>query len=75
MYNVPRSTLHSRRAGIAAQRDCKPKSKKLTKLEKEVIVRHILELDSRGFAPTLDTVRGMADKLLTERSTGKVGKL
>jgi hypothetical protein len=39
-----------------------------------VIVRHILELDSRGFAPTLDAVRDMADKLLTERGAGHVGK-
>jgi hypothetical protein len=49
--------------------------KKLTKLEEEVIVRHILELDSRGFAPTLCAVREMADKLLSERSAGQVGKL
>ena len=46
VYNVPRLTLHSRRAGIAARRDYKPKSKKLTKLKEEVIVRHILKLDS-----------------------------
>jgi hypothetical protein len=39
-----------------------------------VIVRHILELDSRGFAPTLDAVRDMADKLLAERGAGHVGK-
>ena len=74
MYNVPRSTLYSQRAGIAARRDCEPKSKKLTKLEEEVIVRHILELDSRGFAPILDAVRGMADKLLAKRGAGYVGK-
>ncbi|KAF2787668.1 hypothetical protein K505DRAFT_193946, partial [Melanomma pulvis-pyrius CBS 109.77] len=35
-FNVPRSTLGTRRAGIALQRDCEPKSKKLTKLEEEV---------------------------------------
>jgi hypothetical protein len=44
-FNVPESTLRSRR-------DCEPKSKKLTKLEEEVIVKHILDLDSQGFAPT-----------------------
>jgi hypothetical protein len=73
-YNVPRSTLHNQRARIAARRDRKPNSKKLTKLEEEVIVRHILELDSRGFAPSLGAVRDMADKLLTKRGAGYVGR-
>ena len=74
VYNVPQLTLHSQRARIAARRNCKPKSKKLIKLEEEVIIRHILELDSRGFAPILDAVRGIADKLLTKRSASHVSK-
>ena len=40
-----------------------------------MIVRHILDLDLRGFAPTLGAIRDMADKLLAERGAGKVGKL
>jgi hypothetical protein len=40
-----------------------------------VIVRHILDLDLRGFAPTLGATRDMADKLLAERGAGKVSKL
>jgi hypothetical protein len=75
IYTIPESTLRDRLAGKRARRDCEPKSKKLTKLEEEVIVRHILELDSRGFAPTLCAVRDMADKLLNERDGGQVGKL
>ena len=39
-----------------------------------MIVRHILDLDSRGFAPTLGAVRDMADKLLAERGASQVGK-
>jgi len=39
-----------------------------------VIVRHILELDSWGFAPTLGAVKDMADKLLAARAAGQVGK-
>ena len=73
VYNVPRTTLRYRRAGRPARRDCQPNSKRLTKLEEEVIVAHILELDSRGFAPTLSTVRDMADQLLTARGAGNVG--
>jgi hypothetical protein len=73
MYNVSRSTLKRRRAGIPSQRDCEPNSKKMTKLEEEVIVQHILDLDSRGFAPNLEIVRDMANKLLAERAVGHVG--
>jgi hypothetical protein len=73
-YSVPETTLRRRRAGIAARRDCEPKSKKLTKLEEEVVIRHILDIDARGFAPSLGDVRDMADKLLAERGAGQVGK-
>ena len=48
-YNVTRTTLRSRRAGRPSRYDTKPKSKKLTKLEEEVAVRHILDLDSQVF--------------------------
>ncbi|KAF2746941.1 hypothetical protein M011DRAFT_71822 [Sporormia fimetaria CBS 119925] len=51
LYNVPRSTLSARRAGKAPRRDCRPTVTRLTVTEEEVIVRHILELDSRGFFP------------------------
>jgi hypothetical protein len=37
-----------------------------------VIVRHILNLDQRGFAPTYTAVRDIADKLLAARSAGQV---
>jgi hypothetical protein len=37
-----------------------------------VIVRYILDLDLRGFAPTLGAVHDMADKLLAACSGGQV---
>ena len=73
-FRCPRTTLRRRRAGVAPRHDCEPNSKRLTQLEEEVIVRHILDLDSRGFAPTLGAVRDMADKLLAERGSSPVGK-
>ena len=73
VYNVPRMTLHDRRAGKPARRDCQPNSKKLTKLEEEVIVRKILDLDIRGFAPHYAAVRDIADKLLAALGAGQVG--
>jgi hypothetical protein len=45
----------------------------LTQLEEEVIVRYILDLDQRGFAPTYAAVRDMAEKLLAARGAGQVG--
>ncbi|USP80258.1 hypothetical protein yc1106_07532 [Curvularia clavata] len=72
-FNVSRATLHRRRAGRLARRDCQPNSKKLTKLEEEVIVDHILDLDLRGFSPTYAAVRDMADRLLAARGAGQVG--
>jgi len=73
-FNVPQLTLRNQRARITTRRDYKPNSKKLTKLKEEVIVRHILELDSRGFAPTLGAIKDIVDKLLTARATRQVGK-
>jgi hypothetical protein len=72
IYNVAKATLRRRRARIPARRDCEPKSKKLTQREEEVIVSHILDLDRRGFAPTYEAVRDMADKLLATRGAGQV---
>ena len=73
-FNIPKSTLIDRRAGKRARRDCQPNSKKLTKLEEEVIVDYILNLDSRGFAPTYAAIRDMANKLLAARGAGQVGQ-
>ena len=72
-FNVSRDTLHRRRAGKPARRDCQPNSKKLTQLEEEVIVNYILDLDTRGFSPTYAAVRDMANKLLAARGAGQVG--
>ena len=38
-----------------------------------MITEYILDLDSRGFPPTLGAVRDMADRLLAERGAGQVG--
>jgi hypothetical protein len=72
-YNVAKSTLADRLAGKPSRRDCKPNSQKITPMEEEAIVEHILDLDSRGFPPSLDDVRYMANKLLVERGAQPVG--
>ncbi len=66
-FNVPQSTLHNRLARRRAQRNCQPNLKKLTKLEEEAIIKHVLDLNLQGFAPSLTAVREMANKLLSAR--------
>ena len=66
-------TIRRRRVGNPARGDCQPNSKKLTQLEEEVVVKYILDLDLRGFAPTYAAVRDMANSLLAARSAGQVG--
>jgi hypothetical protein len=51
-----------------------PNCLKLTGTEEQTIVRYILDLDSRGFAPRLCEVADMADKLLGARGGKPVGK-
>jgi hypothetical protein len=48
---------------------------KLTELEEEVILRNILELDTRGFAPRLASVEDMANYILESQGGKHVGKL
>ena len=67
VYNVAETTLRRRR-------DYQPNSKKLTQREEEVIVRHILELDTRGFSPTYNAARDIANLLLSKRSGCSVGR-
>jgi hypothetical protein len=37
-----------------------------------VIISYILDLNQRGFAPTYEAVRNIANKLLTARGAGQV---
>jgi len=73
VYSLSEWTIRRRRAGVPARRDCQPNSKKLTQLEEEVIIRHILDLDRRGFAPPYAVIRDLADQLLAARGRGRVG--
>jgi hypothetical protein len=61
--------------GRPSRLDYRPKAYKLTVLEEEVIVRNILELDTRGFAPYLASVKDIANYILESRGGKRVGKL
>ena len=74
IYSVPESTLRTRRAGTASQRDSRANSSRLYKYKENAIIQYIRKLDARGFAPTLSYLRQMADQLLAARGGGQVGE-
>jgi hypothetical protein len=75
IYKVPLSTLSDRIAGRTYRLETKANGLKLTELEEEVIVRNILDMDSRGFAPQLAGVEDMANFILKSQGGRRVGKL
>jgi hypothetical protein len=74
VYDVNRETLRLRRAGRVARHDYRPKSRLLLDLEESVVVERILDLDLRGFPPTLQAVGDMANSILAARGGRRVGK-
>lgn len=75
LYNVPESTLRSRRASKPARRDTTPNSRRLTDSEEKTIVQHIIELALRYFPPRLRSAEDMANQLLRVCDAPAVGKL
>jgi hypothetical protein len=73
LYKVPYSTLTDRMAGRPSRRETKDNSLKLTELEEEVIIRNILDMDARGFAPRPASVEDMANYILESRGGKRVG--
>ena len=73
LCGVPFSTLNDRMNGHLPLPERRPANIKLSKLEEEVIIRNILELDSRGFAPRIAGVEDMANYILESRGGKRVG--
>ncbi|KAM5527292.1 transposase [Fusarium oxysporum f. sp. phaseoli] len=74
LYQVNYWALRRRQNGIQSRRDWIPKSRKLSDLEEQIIVKFILDLDSRGFPPQLRGAEEMANRLLADRDASPVGK-
>ena len=51
----------------------RPPAQLLTPIEEEVLVSKVLDLDTRGFSPTIAMVGDMANTLLAIRTTRRVG--
>jgi hypothetical protein len=74
LYNVPKTTLHDRMCGATPIANRRPMAQALTALEGETVVQYLLDLDARGFLPSPEDVRVMADRILASRGTRRVGK-
>src|SRR5450432_3698431 len=66
-YDVPESSLRSRKKGTVPRRDSRPSNCKLTATDESTLVQWILSMDQRGLAPRPEYVRQMADLLLQKR--------
>jgi hypothetical protein len=75
IYKVPETTLRDRMNGTTSFSEYRPVAQKLSELEEEVIISHILDRDSRGFSPRQADVEDMANYLLKTRRAKPVGKL
>jgi hypothetical protein len=73
LYEVPFSTLNDRMNGHLPLPERRPANIKLSKLEEEVIIRNILDIDTRGFAPRLSSVEDIANFILKWRGGKRVG--
>ena len=74
LYGVPESTIYDRMNGRPVAQEYQPVAQNLMEIEEEVVVQYILNLDSRGFPPSIDSMRVMADHILASRNTQRIGK-
>jgi hypothetical protein len=72
-YDVPQSSLRNRMKGITPLAERRHGRHLLTPTEEETLVRHIVDLDSRGFSPRIRGVEDMANSLLVTRDAKRVG--
>jgi len=75
LYNIPETILRARITSRPPRSEKRPNCYKLTDLEEEVLIRYILDLDSRGFAPQLNSIEDIANLLLKSRGRDPVRKL
>ncbi|KAJ0143395.1 hypothetical protein HZ326_13824 [Fusarium oxysporum f. sp. albedinis] len=74
IYQASYGSLWRRTHGISSRYDTTPKSRKLSDLEEQAIIRFILDLDSRGSPPGLRGIEEMANRLLADRDASPIGK-
>ena len=71
---MKRPTLTERARGVPFRLETPPNNRILTTTKEHLIIEYILDLDLRGFLPTLSEVADIADHILGARGAEKVGK-
>ena len=66
VYEVPESTLRRRLAGIKSRSETRANGHRLTEVEEQSLVKHLLDADKRGFPIRPEFLHGMAEILLCE---------
>jgi hypothetical protein len=72
LYNILYSILSDRIAGRTSRHEIRANSLKLTKLEEEVIIRNILDIDTRGFAPRPSSIEDIVNYILESQGGGRI---
>ena len=67
-YDVPRSTLQSRVAGIQPKHNSIAQNRLITPTKESNLISWILAMDKRGMPPYIATVREMAHLLITQKN-------
>ena len=67
VYEVPESTLRRRLAGIKSRSETRANGHRLTEVEEQSLVKHLLDADKRGFPIRPEFLHGMAEILLCEQ--------
>ena len=66
-YDVSHHTLTNRYHGTLSRRESQPNSQKLTSTKEEILLQHILDLDTQGFSPQVSIIREIANLILANR--------
>ncbi|APA14493.1 hypothetical protein sscle_13g092630 [Sclerotinia sclerotiorum 1980 UF-70] len=75
LYNILRTKIQRRMDGTTPCIESRANNYNLIKLEEEVFIQYIIDMDERGFAPKLSGVEDMANYILESQGAKKVGKL
>ena len=75
LYGAPYSTALDRVKGVPERRVCQPNGRKLTDLEEQTLEQWILAMIEKGLPVGLQSIRSMANILLTKRGGAEVVKV
>ena len=67
MYNVSHHTLTNCYHSTLSQRKSQPNSQKLTSTKEEILLQHILDLNTQGFSPQVSIIQEIANLILANR--------